>query len=306
MKIKREVKIGIFAIAMIVCLYLGVNYLKGKDFFSSDRVYYSLFDRTQGLQTSASVLLRGVKVGSVSDIALDEEHPDKVRVTVSVKRAIEIPDDSHLKLFSDGLMGGMSIELVKGSSGRYFQRGAYIPGEIENGFLDIASVSIGELVAKATSMMNSLEATSNSLNEILVRNRDGLEDIVTNVETMTDKLSSAELDVMIADLGAFTAMLRDNSGRFEQILGNLEQTTGEIAGADLRSTLDTLGMGISNLNSVLAKLSDGEGSAARLLDDPALYDSLTLATGNLATLLEDLRANPKRYVHFSLFGRKSK
>lgn len=291
---------------MLVCLYFGVNYLKGKDFFSSDRVYYSMFDQTRGLQTSAPVLLRGVKIGSVSDIALNGEQHDKVVVTVNIKRSITIPDDSHLKLFSDGLMGGMSIELVKGTSEVVFRPGAYIPSDIESGLLDIASISLEELVAEATTMMNSLEATAGSLNEILVRNRDGLEGIVSNVETVTGKLSDAKLDVMLGDLGTFTAMLRDNSGRFEQLLGNLEQTTGQIAGADLRSTLDTLGMGISRLNTVLGKLSDGEGSAARLLDDPALYDSLTLATGNLAALLEDLRANPKRYVHFSLFGNRDR
>ncbi|MDR2891349.1 MAG: MlaD family protein [Alistipes sp.] len=306
MKISREIKIGFFAVAMIVCLYLGVNYLKGRDFFSSDRTYTALFDQTRGLQTSAAVLLRGVKIGSVTAIELSDEHPDKVAVTVSVGREWAIPVDSRLKLLSGGLMGGMTIELVRGSASTFFERGAVIPTETENGLLDIASTNFEELAAKATSLMTSLEATSNGLGDLVARNGAGLDGIVRNVETMTRQLSGAGLGEMIRDLREFSSMLSDNSARFEGVARNLEKVSGEVAGADLRATLDTLGMGVASLNGVLAKLSDGDGAAARLLDDPALYDSLTVATGNLASLLEDLRDNPRRYVHFSLFGRRDK
>lgn len=306
MKLSRELKVGFFAVAMIVCLYLGVNYLKGKDFFSSDRNYISLFDQTRGLQTSAPVLLRGVKVGSVTDISLDGDHPDKVVVTVSIKREYNIPTDSRLKLFSNGLMGGMAIELVCGVAATDFGRGEIIPSETESGMLETASLSLEGLVAEASSLMNSLEMTSDILYEMIADNTSGIRGIVSNVEQVTRRLSGAELDAMIADLGTFSAMLRDNTSRFESIVSNLDKVSGDVAATDLRATLDTLGMGIANLNGVLAKLSTGDGSAARLLDDPALYDSLTVTAGNLASLLEDLRANPKRYVHFSLFGRRDK
>ncbi len=122
MKIGREVKIGLFALIMLVCLYLGVNYLKGKDVFNSDRTYTALFDQTRGLQTSSPVLLRGVKV------------------TVNLKRDIVVPDDSRLVLFSNGLMGGMAIELVRGSSANNFRHGAIIPSEVESDLLESASI----------------------------------------------------------------------------------------------------------------------------------------------------------------------
>ncbi len=118
---------------MLVCLYLGVNYLKGREIFSGDRFYYALFDQTNGLQTSAQVLLRGVKVGSVTDIYLDDEHPDKVVVKVGVKKSVDIPSDSHLVLFSNGLMGEKAIELVLGSSGSYFGRDVVIPSRSKEG-----------------------------------------------------------------------------------------------------------------------------------------------------------------------------
>ncbi|MDR2882931.1 MAG: MlaD family protein [Alistipes sp.] len=302
----REVKTGLFAVVMLVCLYLGVNYLKGKEIFSGDRFYSALFDQTNGLQTAAPVLLRGVKVGSVTDIYLDGDHPDKVVVKVGIKKNVDIPSDSHLVLFANGLMGDKAIELVLGSSGSYFERGTTIPAQIASGLFESASTNLEDLVAEAKSVMQSLEATSTSLGNLLDRNADALAGIVDNMESVTGQLSGAGIDAMIGDLESFTAMLRDNTDRFESIAGNLDRMSGSLAGADLRGTVDSLGATIANLNRVLAAVSDGDGTAARLIGDPALYDSLTVATGNLATLLKDLQSNPKRYVHFSLFGRKNR
>jgi phospholipid/cholesterol/gamma-HCH transport system substrate-binding protein len=304
MKLSRELKIGIFAIVMLVALYLGVNYLKGQQVFSGDRFYYALFEQTSGLQVSAPVLLRGVKVGSVTDIYLDEEHPDKVVVKLGIKKTVDIPSDSHLVLFANGLMGDKAIELVMGSSGSLFDRGVVIPSQIDAGLFESASTNIEELVAEAKGLMSSLTAASESLDRVLSQNADAFSGIMTNVETATRKFSEADIDRMIADLGSFTAMLRDNSARFDGIVGNLDSLSGELAAADLGGTIDKLDGSIAHLNTALAKLSEGDGTAAQLLDNPALYDSLTVATTNLAALLEDLKANPKRYVHFSLFGRK--
>ncbi len=289
---------------MLVSLYLGINYLKGREVFSGDRFYYALFDQTNGLQTSAQVLLRGVKVGSVTDIYLDGEHPDKVVVKVGIKKNVDIPSDSHLVLFANGLMGDKAIELVLGSSGSYFERGVIIPSQIESGLFESASTNIEDLVAEAKSVMHSLETTSTTLGNLLEQNAESFKGIMENAESLTGQLAEAKIDGMIRDLGEFTTMLRGNAGRFEEIIGNLDEVTGSLAEADLRGTVDSLGAGIANLNRVLARVSEGDGTAARLLNDAALYDSLTVATGNLAALLEDLKANPKRYVHFSLFGKK--
>jgi phospholipid/cholesterol/gamma-HCH transport system substrate-binding protein len=306
LKFGREVKIGLFALVMMVSLYLGVNYLKGKEVFNSDRIYYALFDHTNGLQTSASVLLRGVKVGSVTGISLSGDHPDKVVVTLGVKKSIDIPSDSHLALFSRGMMGEVAIELVRGTSASYFEHGTVIPTEIRSDLFESISTNIDDLVAEAGTVMNSLAATSESLNNLLTQNTDAIKGILENLKGVSGQLSEAGIEGMIADLGAFTAVLRENSQRLGGIIGNLDEVTGSLADADLGATVNSLDGSITRLETVLAKLSEGEGTAARLLNNPALYDSLTVATGNLSALLEDLKANPKRYVHFSLFGGQRK
>lgn len=303
---KREVKIGLFALAMLSCLYLGINYLKGKDFFSGDTTYYAHYDQTGGLQTSSPVLLRGVKVGSVTGIEIDPENSDKVHVTVGIKKRINIPVDSRLKLFSNGIMGGKAIELIPGTSDNMFERHAVIPSESESGLLEFASMSMESIIGEATRVMNSLEATSNSLNAIIADNAENIHGIVANLDETSRQFAEARIGKMLGDIGEFSAVLKNNSARFDNIIGNFDEISDALAGADLRGTVDSLGRSIDRLNTVLAGLSDGNGSAGMLLTDPALYDSLVAASGNLSALLADLQENPKKYVHFSLFGKKNK
>ncbi len=294
-------KIGLFAAAMLVCLYFGVNYLKGKDLFSGERTYYALFDQTRGLQTSAPVTVRGVKVGSVTGIAIDGENSDRVRVSVAIKKDVTVPVDSHLKLFSDGIMGGKAIELVRGESGEVFERGATVPSETEGGLFESASTSVDEIAGEAKMLMSSLAATSAALDSLMVQNAQSIRGIMAHLEEVTGQISDGRVDVMMGDVRAFTGVLRENSQRMDSILGNLNRVTGAVAEADLRGTIDELGGSIARLNVVLEGVAAGGGTVGKLLHDPALYDSLALATGRLSALLEDLRANPKRYVHFSVF-----
>jgi phospholipid/cholesterol/gamma-HCH transport system substrate-binding protein len=302
MKIRREVKIGMFAVVVLLCLYLGVNYLKGKDVFSGDRVYYTLLEQTGGLQTSAPVLLKGVKIGAVTGIAIDPARTDQVVVTVNIKKSFKIPTDSSLKLFTNGIMGGKAIEFVRGVADTYFERGAVIPSIAEDGLLDIASTSIEDVIDEFRRLVNSLDATSTTINNLLGQNAESFKGTMDNINSTTRQLADAGVGQMIEELGAFTHTLQQNSARFDSIMANLDTVSGSLAKADLGDTVAKLDESIASLSGVLAKVESGEGSLGRLLEDPAMYDSLTTAAGNLNMLLEDLRANPKRYVHFSLFG----
>ncbi|MDR0907725.1 MAG: MlaD family protein [Rikenellaceae bacterium] len=299
---KREVKIGIFAAVVLLCLYLGVNYLKGKDVFSGDRVYYTMLEQTGGLQTSAPVLLKGVKIGSVTGITIDPAHTDQVVVTVNIKKSFRIPTDSSLKMFTNGIMGGKAIEFVPGVADTYFERGAVIPSIAESGLLDVASTSIEDVIDEFKRLVNSLDATSVTINSVLQQNAESFKGTMDNINSTTRQLSEAGVGDMIAELGAFTHSLQQNAGRLDSIMANLDTVSGSLAGTDLGGTVAGLDESIASLNRVLADIESGEGTVGRLLDDPAMYDSLTSAAGSLNMLLEDLRANPKRYVHFSLFG----
>jgi phospholipid/cholesterol/gamma-HCH transport system substrate-binding protein len=302
MKIKREVKIGIFAVVVVLCLYLGVNYLKGKDVFSGDRVYYTLFEQTGGLQTSAPVLLKGVKIGSVTNISIDPARTDQVVVTVNIKKSFKIPTDSNLKLFTNGIMGSKAIEFVPGVADTYFERGAVIPSVSEDGLLDVASTSIEEVIADFKRIVNSLDATSTIVNSVLEQNAESFKGTMDNLNSTSRQLANAGVGRMIEDVGDFAHTMKANSERINSIIANLDSVSSGLAEADLRGVVDKLDRSTESLSEILAKIDSGDGTLARLLDDPAMYDSLTVAATNLNLLLEDLRANPKRYVHFSVFG----
>ncbi len=306
MKIRREVKIGLYALAMMLCLYLGINYLKGKEVFSGDRTYYALYDQTKGLQKSALVLLRGVKIGSVTDIAIDPKNPDKVLVTVNIKKDMKIPTDSRLKLFSNGILGSMALELIPGTADSRFEKNAIIPSETESGLLEFASLSLDDIIQEVKRLMISLEATSNSLNAILTDNADNIRGTLGNVNEMSRQLAAGNLEKTLRDLGEFSGMLKNNSAKLDGIIGNFDEISGSLAEADIKGVVDSLGMSVNHLNAVLANLAGDEGSAGKLLGDPALYDSLVTASGNLSALLADLKENPKRYINISVFGGRDK
>ncbi len=307
MKIKREVKIGLYALAMLLCLYLGINYLKGKDLFSGDRVYYALYDQTRGLQTSSPVLLRGVKIGSVTAISIDSDHPNQVLVTVNIKKNVKIPVDSRLKLTSGDLISGSrAIELIPGTADSYFEKHAVIPSETGNGLLESASLSLEDIISEVKRLMASLEATFNSLNGILTDNAENLKGTLGHINEITRQVAAGNLEKTLRDMSEFTGVLKSNAARFDNIIGNFDEVSGSLAEADIKGVVDSLGVSVNHLNAVLANISGGEGSAGKLLEDPALYDSLVNASGNLSALLADLKENPKRYVHFSLFGGKDK
>lgn len=287
---------------MLLCLYLGINYLKGKDVFSGDKQYYAMFEQTVGLQSAAPVLLKGVKIGSVTNISIDPARTAEVVVTVSIKKGFQIPVDSRLKLFTNGIMGGRAIELVLGEADTFFERNAVIPSESESGLLEYASVSLEDIVSEFKRIVNALDMTASTVNGILEDNAESLKGTMANLNAMTGQLADAQIGQMLSDLGEFSGVLKDNSERLDNIIANVDGVASSLAEADFKATVNGLNDGIDNLNAILARISAGEGTMGRLIEDPALYDSLTVATGNLAVLLEDLRENPRRYVHLSLFG----
>ena len=138
LKLSREFKIGFFGILMIAALYWGINFLKGRDLFTSSVHYYAVYDQVNGLQSSAAVLIKGYKVGSISDISFDPERSDKVVVEFSIKSKFKIPDDTKARIFSDGLMGGKAVELELGKSAKYLQQGDTLFSEINKDFLEVA------------------------------------------------------------------------------------------------------------------------------------------------------------------------
>ena len=296
MKIRREFKVGIFAVIVILVSWWGIKWLQGQDLFKAYNTYTIRYESvSRDLKVSSRVYLLGVNVGNVSAIDLRSEGVF-VEIAVENKYAALIPEDSEA-MITEGLMGGAQIEIKQGESKQELPDGGEMTGALDKGLM-------GMVADKGTELIDGLNTTIESVNTILGDNSANITSLVANLESMSASidalLSSGKIDGAVSDLQSFTATLAENTGRIESMISNLDTFTGDLAEADIIKQLNTT---VTSLNEVLASIESGDGSIGMLLNDKQLYEALNTAGENLGALLEDLKANPMRYVHFSLFGK---
>lgn len=306
---KREIKIGIFAVVIILCTWAGLRFLSGLDVFSRNKVYYARYGQVDGVQTASPVVIRGVKVGQVSAITLNPGDEKCVTLALTVQRKYTIPEDSHAKIYSGSLLGGKCIELVLGTSEKALADRDEIATVEDDDFMSAAGASVEQLLGKIDEVAAGLTRALENINGLVEANEKNIGGVVSNLNSVTGTLDSVlasrrtELQDIIANLSAFSQTLSGNSERLDHIVMNVDSLTSQFADADLARNLQAT---LARLNAVLDSATEGDGTVSRLLNDDALYANLTAASANLSSLLADLEANPKRYVHFSLFGRRDK
>lgn len=311
-KLKKEVKVGIFSLTMILALYWAINFIKGTDLFRGTTTYYAAYDRVNGLQASSQIVIKGYKVGVVRKMHFDPAASGKIVLELGIKSRFRIPQNSRARIFSDGLMGGKAIEIELGDAPQYLHDGDTIRSEWDGGLLEMAGSEFEALKIKATAMTNKIDAVLDNLNGLLEDNADNLTVTLGNIARMSASLEtvvtseSGDLKSIVDNLNSLSHTLSNSGPRLERTMSNLESFTGYLNSAQVAGAVDNLSSSLAALNAVLEKVNRGEGTAGKLMQDEALYDSLTAASSNLSSLLEDLKANPKRYVHFSLFGRGDK
>lgn len=305
MKIKREFKIGIFAIIVILVSWWGISWLGGQDLFKSYNTYTVYYDEvSKDLQVSSRVFIRGVNVGNVQDIELDG---DKVKVVIAVEEqyAHMIPDNT-VALITEGLMGGAQIVLEQGNSENIAEDGATLEGRLDEGLMGMFADKGAELIDNLNTTIGNLDQTVSSVNGILEDNRENIGKVVANIESLSNEVNSlisnskGDIDTALNDLAAFTTMLKENTASIESMLGNLNKFSGDLADSEIIANLTTT---VEELNGIIATIESGEGSLGKLLKDDSIHNSLDDTVNSLNALLTDLKEHPMRYVHFSLFGK---
>ncbi len=302
---KREVKVGVFAVAVLLAAWFGARFLKGSELFSNNYKYYAYYNQVGGIQTASHVMIYGVKVGSVTKVTLDVDPSKGVELELSIDKRYRIPVDSKAKIFSNGVMGGKAVDIVMGSSPEYVENGGTLSSEVGVDILDMAGSELEFFKGKVTDVVESLTTTLDGINVLLSENAQNLNGIVANVDGITastDEIlreQKVHLKEAIASLNLFAQSLGDNAEHIDTIIGNLDTFSTQLAEANI---VDEVEQTIGHLNAVLAAADADTGTVGKLLNDAELYDNLSAASDNLSMLLADLKANPKRYVHFSLFG----
>lgn len=288
-----------YALLIFLGAWAGIRFLSGADIFGRTHTYYVYYDNASGLQNASAVVIRGVKVGQVSNVAIAEDEPSKVAVTLAVSKDYAIPADSKAKVFSAGLMGGQAIELVIGSSAEMLEPGAKIAPLVEPGMIDMLTSEFGDIKEKLVSVMDNINVTLNSLNGLVDSNNANISAAIANLNGV---LADIEQSDIVANLDSFTGTLKNNGEKIDSIVVNVGNLTASL---DEQQTGAKLAQSVEQLNALLAKFNESDGTVGSLLNDKALYANLAEASNNLSLLLEDLKEHPKRYVHFSLFGGKA-
>ena len=295
----KEVKIALVAISGVVVLFFGMNFLKGLNIFSSEDNYYVQFSDITGLSSSSPVYADGFKVGVVKDIIYDYTHTEGSKVLIGVDKQLRIPQGSSAEIVSD-MLGNVKVNLLLANNPREkVAPGGLIKGMINDG----AMGKLQDMVPAVEKMLPKLDSIMTSLNAILAD--PAIRQSLHNVQTITDNIttSTAQLNTLMAGLNKNVPGMM---AKANNVLDNTETLTANLAAVDVASTMRQVDQTIANVQQLTAKLNSKEGSLGLLMNDTQLYDNLNSTMRNADSLVIDLRQHPKRYVHFSVFGRKDK
>lgn len=293
---KKEVKIGLIGILALAILILGINYLKGVNMLKASSYYYVEYTDINGLAISSPVFASGYKIGLVRDIQYNHANPGHVVVEVELDKEMNIPKGSTGELVTE-MLGTVKMNLkLNLTSKEYCQAGDTLPGFVNNGLMGVAE----GIMPKVESLMPKMDSILHSLNQLL--SHPALTATLENTERLTANLDVTTLHLkklVQNDLPVLTGSLTTMANNFSQISENLK-------GIDYAETFSKIDSTLSNIQLLTTKLNSKDNTAGLLFNDPGLYNQLNATATNAASLLKDFQVHPKRYVHFSLFGRKEK
>ncbi|MDR1171316.1 MAG: MlaD family protein [Bacteroidales bacterium] len=305
MKFKKEAKIAVIVTLIILLFFWGYNFLKGRNLFSSYNYYYATFEKVDGLQKSSSVTVNGFVIGLVSDIQFTSEKLDQIQVEIGVKKSFKIPKNSVVMIVGD-LLGSKSIVLQLGDSPEFVKHEGTLPGAQAPDMIDAVTDKL--MKTPIGQKLNKVLVSIDSVLMILQNTFDGqaqknIQDIIANVE----KLVSAErtkISMILTNFESVSGNLKKSNEDISQVIANLNRFSEALAASDVKNTVDNANRSLTQLNSLLSGISEGQGTLGKLAKDDSAYIYLQQSLNDLDKLLIDLRENPKDYVHFSLFGGK--
>ena len=295
----KEVKIALVAVAGIIILFFGMQFLKGLTIFSTDDSYYARFNDVSGLSASSPVYANGYRVGVVQRIEYDYSRPDNIVAVIGLDNQLSLPKGTRAEISSD-LLGNVKLELIFGPNpSDLMAKGDTIEGGTASGLMGRAA----QMIPQIEVMLPKLDSILASLNALM--HDPAIKNSLHNVDDITANLSttSKELNALSAQLNhQMPSMLAKTNG----ILTNVEGTTQKLNDIDLVATMQKVDRAMANVEQTTAKLNSNEGTLGLLMRDPELYNNMNATMQSADSLLMDMKQHPKRYVHFSVFGRKDK
>lgn len=321
MKLSKEVKVGIVTTIAIACFLYGFNFLKGRDLFSTQRKYYAIYTDIDGLVRANPLLVNGFQIGMVGDIKLFPDTTGRIVVTLVITNDdIKIPKNTIAEVMSSGLLGSKIVQLYLGSGTDYAESGDTLHSAQEDNFKQAVNKTIEPLQKKATNLISSIDSVMTVVQEVL--NADTRKNLIKSFESIKQALSSLEitsyrLDTLVltekekisdifTKINMIATTLSSNSANLNNIISNFSSISDSLAKSNITSVIKNADSALSQAASIFTKINKGEGTMGMLINNDSLYRKLDSSAADLDKLLEDLRLNPHRYVHISVFGGKNK
>lgn len=299
MKLTNEVKIALVAITAIVLMYIGLQYLKGLTLFSTDDHYYARFDNVTGMSASSPIYANGYKVGVVEKVEYDYNNQSNIVATIALDPRMKLPRGTHAEITSD-LLGNVQLQLRLGENPiDLLSKGDTIMGGMQQGMMS----KVGEMVPQIEKMLPKLDSILASVNALLAS--PALANSLQNIETITVNLNATtrQLNQLSTTLnGQLPQLLTKADG----VLTNTEGFTQQLNSIDVAATMNKVNQTLTNVQQMTDALNSKEGTLGLLMHDPQLYNNLNATMSDADKLMIDFREHPKRYIHFSVFGKKDK
>ena len=305
----KELKTGVAAIIILCLGYWGFNFLKGQNLLEpASRVFYIEYDNIQGLNKASTVSINGLQVGKVTEIIFNKDtlKKGKLVVKIALDNDFEFSKNSVAKIYSTSIIGGESLAIIPSYEGELAVSGDYLKGEVESDIFTSVGETLNPLKTKVERVIIGADSLLIALNDVLdLKSRDSFKRTILGLETtissMTNTLSSFNKMIDSTKLD-IDIVLEDT----KKITKNFVKVSDTLATVNLGQTVKTLQTTLANVNGLLLGIENGKGSLGKLATDDTMYKNLTNASRELEELLKEMKLNPKRFVHFSIFGKKAK
>ena len=306
MKFTKEIKTAIVVLSGILLFIFLYNYLKGQNLLIASRTFYATYSSVEGLTKSAPITINGFNVGSVVGMELTPDGRN-VLLTLLIQDDIEFSKNSKAQIYETGLIGGKAVAIVFADDGaRQAVSGDTLASEVKDGLTDLVNQRLTPLQEKIEKMMVSADDLLQNINDIFDdRTKAHLRGSVARLDSTLASIQrlSSSAESMLASNKSKLNSAFDNAEKFTENLVAISDTLTE---ADLAGTINRLNQSLASVSALLKDIEQGKGSVGKILKDEKLYDNIEGATAQLEALLQDMKLNPKRYVHFSLFGKRPK
>jgi len=316
MKINKEARIGIIVLAAIALSYWGLNYLKGQDIFTSQKAIYAIYSRVDGLLPSNVVQVNGYKIGFVKTINLLPDHSGRLVISMHIKSDLRIPKNSRAEIFSTDFLGTKAVQLIFGDSKEDIQDGDTLQSSVQASLTDEVGAQVAPIKQKAENLLASLDSVAAVFREVFNQETklnlkksfqsistalNSIDNIATTVDTMLGR-KNGRIKLLLENLESITNNIKNHNQQIGEVIDNFSGISDTLRRANLSQTILNLKNTLDKTSSIFDKVNKGEGTLGMLVNDDSLYVNLNHTAHDLDALIKDLNTNPRKYVHFSMFG----